>query len=196
MTANLCVYSALFMRFAWTVQPRNYLLLSCHAFNEVAQLNQLRRGYQYQVEREKTTGEPVELNPTLLCAGLASGLGLVAAGPYMQKAITSSKAVPETVKFIANHPAGPFTSQGLAPAWKWMLSVSNIMDINRPVEKVSTMQQTALCATGFIWSRYSLVITPKNYNLLAVNMVLALTGSYHLGRKIVSEFSTPVATHN
>lgn len=27
MTASLAVYSALFMRFAWMVQPRNYLLL-------------------------------------------------------------------------------------------------------------------------------------------------------------------------
>ena len=28
MTSSLCVYSALFMRFAWDVAPRNYLLLS------------------------------------------------------------------------------------------------------------------------------------------------------------------------
>lgn len=30
-------------RFAWMIQPRNYLLLACHASNEVVQLNQLRR---------------------------------------------------------------------------------------------------------------------------------------------------------
>ena len=41
---------------------------------------------------------------------------------------------------------------------------------------MSAMQQTALCATGFIWSRYSMVITPKNYNLLWVNLTLAATG--------------------
>ncbi|KAL6494940.1 hypothetical protein OROGR_030859 [Orobanche gracilis] len=28
MTAAMCVYSGLFMRFAWMVQPRNYLLLA------------------------------------------------------------------------------------------------------------------------------------------------------------------------
>ncbi len=39
----MCVYSALFMRFAWMIQPRNYILLACHASNEVVQLNQLRR---------------------------------------------------------------------------------------------------------------------------------------------------------
>ncbi|KAF8399908.1 hypothetical protein HHK36_015778 [Tetracentron sinense] len=43
MTAAMCVYSGLFMRFAWMVQPRNYLLLVCHASNETVQLYQLSR---------------------------------------------------------------------------------------------------------------------------------------------------------
>ena len=38
MTAALCIYSILFMRFAWVVQPRNYLLLACHATNEATQV--------------------------------------------------------------------------------------------------------------------------------------------------------------
>jgi hypothetical protein len=43
MTAVMCGYSALFMRFAWMVRPRNYLLLACHATNECAQLTQMGR---------------------------------------------------------------------------------------------------------------------------------------------------------
>ncbi|PON95308.1 Mitochondrial pyruvate carrier [Trema orientale] len=43
MTGVMCVYSALFMRFAWMVQPRNYQLLVCHAANETIQLYQLSR---------------------------------------------------------------------------------------------------------------------------------------------------------
>ncbi|XP_058091183.1 mitochondrial pyruvate carrier 1 isoform X2 [Magnolia sinica] len=43
MTAAMCVYSGLFMRFAWMVQPRNYLLLACHVSNETVQLYQLSR---------------------------------------------------------------------------------------------------------------------------------------------------------
>ena len=39
----LCVYSALFMRFAWMVQPRNHLLFACHFTNEACQLTQLGR---------------------------------------------------------------------------------------------------------------------------------------------------------
>ncbi|XP_021860731.1 mitochondrial pyruvate carrier 1-like [Spinacia oleracea] len=34
MSTAMCLFSALFMRFEWMVQPRNYLLLACHASNE------------------------------------------------------------------------------------------------------------------------------------------------------------------
>ncbi|KAJ3062110.1 pyruvate transporter mpc1 [Podochytrium sp. JEL0797] len=44
MTGVLCVYSALFMKFALDVQPRNYLLFACHFANEGAQLMQ---GYRF-----------------------------------------------------------------------------------------------------------------------------------------------------
>ena len=42
----------------------------------------------------------------------------------------------------------------------------------------------AITATGVIWSRYSTQISPVNYNLLAVNMFMAVTGSYQLIRRI------------
>lgn len=53
MTLALCVYSLLFMRFAIKVQPRNMLLFSCHATNEVAQLVQGYRFLMYQKEQEQ-----------------------------------------------------------------------------------------------------------------------------------------------
>ncbi|TNY18972.1 hypothetical protein DMC30DRAFT_401593 [Rhodotorula diobovata] len=37
MTLALMSYSLVFMRFAWRVQPRNYLLFACHATNATAQ---------------------------------------------------------------------------------------------------------------------------------------------------------------
>ncbi|NXF54655.1 MPC1 protein, partial [Oceanites oceanicus] len=37
MTFALCCYSLTFMRFAYKVQPRNWLLFACHLTNEVAQ---------------------------------------------------------------------------------------------------------------------------------------------------------------
>ncbi|ORZ11134.1 hypothetical protein BCR42DRAFT_421642 [Absidia repens] len=64
MTAALCVYSALFMRFALAVQPTNYLLFACHFVNEGAQLTQGYRYLQYnkfggkeKAEAQKTTEE-------------------------------------------------------------------------------------------------------------------------------------------
>jgi hypothetical protein len=41
---------------------------------------------------------------------------------------------------------------------------------------------TALAATGTIWSRYAMVITPKNYSLMFVNIFVAGTGFYQLSR--------------
>ena len=43
MTGALCVYSALFMRFALVVKPRNMLLFACHVSNEAVQLTQIGR---------------------------------------------------------------------------------------------------------------------------------------------------------
>ncbi|EQC37139.1 hypothetical protein SDRG_05366 [Saprolegnia diclina VS20] len=43
MTGAMAMYSLIFMRFAWMVQPRNYLLFVCHVSNETAQLYQLQR---------------------------------------------------------------------------------------------------------------------------------------------------------
>lgn len=112
-------------------------------------------------------------------------------GGHIQKSVLKlplgSLPFGSRIQAFLKHPAGPFTVHFWAPTWKWMLSVSNILDINRPVEKVSTVQQTALCATGFIWARYSFAIKPINYNLAAVNLVLAATGTYHLARKLKSD---------
>lgn len=47
MTGVMCVYSCLFMRFAWMVQPRNYLLFGVHASNEAVQLYQFQRWYRW-----------------------------------------------------------------------------------------------------------------------------------------------------
>ena len=52
MTAVLCGYSLLFMRFAWMVTPRNYLLLVTHVCNESVQSYQLARALSVQKPAE------------------------------------------------------------------------------------------------------------------------------------------------
>lgn len=50
--AVLALYSALFMRFAWMVKPRNYLLAACHVANESAQLTQLYRKLSWEMSQK------------------------------------------------------------------------------------------------------------------------------------------------
>ncbi|XP_030355063.1 mitochondrial pyruvate carrier 1 isoform X2 [Strigops habroptila] len=52
MTLALCFYSLAFMRFAYKVQPRNWLLFACHFTNEVAQLIQGGRLIKYRLEKK------------------------------------------------------------------------------------------------------------------------------------------------
>ncbi|RKO96409.1 hypothetical protein CXG81DRAFT_9340, partial [Caulochytrium protostelioides] len=47
MTGAMMIYSATFMRFAWVVNPRNYLLLACHSTNVLAQTGQMGRYLLY-----------------------------------------------------------------------------------------------------------------------------------------------------
>ena len=53
---------------------------------------------------------------------------------------------------------------------------------------MSFSNQLALTITGVIWTRYSFVITPVNYNLASVNAVLGVSSGYHLIRKIKADY--------
>ncbi|KAF8451504.1 hypothetical protein BGX38DRAFT_1182486 [Terfezia claveryi] len=59
MTGALVVYSAVFMRYALAVTPKNYLLFGCHFVNECAQLTQGYRyvNWWYYGSREKALAE-------------------------------------------------------------------------------------------------------------------------------------------
>jgi hypothetical protein len=107
------------------------------------------------------------------------GFGIV---PRIQAQVTSIPFIANnaSLKGLLEHPAGPFTIHFWAPTAKWLISAANIADVNRPVEKMSLPQQTAVSVTGIIWARYSLVVVPINYNLMAVNAVMACTGLFHL----------------
>lgn len=75
-----------------------------------------------------------------------------------------------------------------APTFKWGISIANIADFAKPPENLSYPQQIAVTATGVIWSRYSTVINPKNWNLFSVNVAMAGTGIYQLSRKIKHDY--------
>jgi transcription initiation factor IIE alpha subunit len=50
----------IFMRFAWRVQPRNYLLFACHLTNATAQLAQEARYINYWHMGGKERKHPVD----------------------------------------------------------------------------------------------------------------------------------------
>jgi len=54
MTFALCAYSAVFMRFAWMVKPRNMLLLYCHVVNECVQSYHMVRKIKYEFSKPST----------------------------------------------------------------------------------------------------------------------------------------------
>ncbi|GAB4846094.1 Mitochondrial pyruvate carrier 4 [Ancistrocladus abbreviatus] len=97
------------------------------------------------------------------------------------------------LKAIWNHPAGPKTIHFWAPTFKWAISIANVADFSKPPEKLSYPQQIAVTATGLIWSRYSLVIIPKNWNLFCVNIAMAGTGLYQLTRKLKHDYANTEA---
>lgn len=81
-----------------------------------------------------------------------------------------------------NHPSGLKTVHFWAPAMKWGLVLAGIGDLKRSSDKLSVSQNIALTLTGSIWTRWSMIIKPKNYLLATVNLFLAITGGIQLLR--------------
>merc|ERR1719465_221602 len=95
---------------------------------------------------------------------------------------------PGVLASIAAMPAGPFYVHFWAPNFTWMLSVNNLLDYNRPTEKISLSMTSALTLTGALFMRWSFVITPVNYSLFAVNAALASSSGYLLARKVKADY--------
>ncbi|CAG5128009.1 unnamed protein product [Candidula unifasciata] len=102
---------------------------------------------------------------------------------------TADSRVPPKLRPLWEHPAGPKTIFFWSPFAKWTLVIAGLGDMARPAEKLSLRQSVALAGTGFIWSRYSLIIIPKNYSLFAVNFTVGLTGTSQLARIAHHEYN-------
>ena len=161
MTGVLLVYSSLFARWAFVVKPQNLLLAGCHVTNVAAQMNQLRRAVEYK----KENGKDDEVDDIMKKAGAtaAAGAACVLGGPMVQSAIVNANL--GVVSSIAAAEAGPFTVHFWAPMSKWMISGASFLELDRPTEKISLAQYSALTLTGFFFSRYALLVSPINYTL-------------------------------
>ena len=90
-----------------------------------------------------------------------------------------------------DHPAGMKYIHFWAPLMKWSLVGAGFGDMLRPANKLSLNQSISLFATGTIWSRYAMVIIPKNYMLFAVNVFLAFVGAQQLARIAHYRYTNP-----
>ncbi|KAL5273232.1 MPC2 family protein [Megaselia abdita] len=106
----------------------------------------------------------------------------IASKVYQSLVGSVDKHVPSGLRPLWQHPAGPKTVFFWAPVFKWGLVAASLSDIARPADKLSIPQCASLACTGLIWSRYSLVIIPKNYGLFSVNLFVAIVNIGQLAR--------------
>ena len=183
MTFVMMGYSSLFARWAgWAISPRNYILAGSHMFNVAAQTNQLRRVLQHKLTTQPNAQQ--ELGELGTKAAVA---GVVVAG-----CVRSSAAMREAAKgvgpaYLASE-AGPFTIHPWPAVSKLFISGASLLEFDRPTDKISLPQYSALTLTGAIFSRYGLLVSPINYPISAVNVLLFLTSAWHLSRKVNADY--------
>jgi len=81
-----------------------------------------------------------------------------------------------------NSPVGPKTVHFWAPVMKWGLVIAGAADFARPASQLSLSQNAALMATGLIWTRWCLIIKPRNVLLASVNFLLFCVGGTQVTR--------------
>lgn len=97
---------------------------------------------------------------------------------------TGDRLVPQRYQAFWNHPTGPKYIHFWAPTVKWCLSLAGLGNTLLPEERLSVNQSLSLVVTGVIWARYSVVIIPVNYNLMTVNLFMAMINGINLFRAV------------
>jgi hypothetical protein len=116
-----------------------------------------------------------------------AGAGTVTMGPKIQSSLVNANLV--IISKVAGADVGPFTIQPLlAPMSKCLISDASLLDLEWPTDKISLAQYIAPTATGFFFTRYSLLVAPINYTLCSVNVTLFLSSGWHLGCKIRADY--------
>ncbi|CAF0730787.1 unnamed protein product [Didymodactylos carnosus] len=89
--------------------------------------------------------------------------------------------------------SGPKYVHFWSPVMKSSLVAAGIGDLLRPADKLSLNQSISLCATGLIWTRYCMVIIPKNYFLGGINFLMGMVGAQQLARIAHHRYTHPEA---
>ena len=189
MTCVMLAYSTLFAGWAgWAVSPRNYVLAGSHIFNVIAQCNQLRRCLLHKLEHG---GEKAKAEVSTMATKAAAG-GAVICAAVMSRNTIKAVVAPYGPAYLASA-GGPFTIHPWPPVTKLLISGTSMMELDRPTEKISFSQYAALTLTGAIFTKYGMAVTPINYPLSSVNVLLFLSSGWHLGY-VASAARPPPAT--
>ena len=73
----------------------------------------------------------------------------------------------------------------LTPGKQWAIVLAGVSDFFRPVEVLSLQQNLALMATGAIWTRWCMIIKPRNVFLATVNFFLFCVGATQVSRVLI-----------
>ena len=119
--------------------PRNYVLAGSHIFNVIMQCNQLRRVLQYKLEHG---GEAAKAEIVDLATKAAIG------GAVIATAVTFSAQLKAVVAPIGpaylSSAGGPFTIHPWPPMTKLMISGTSLLELDRPTDKISLSQYSAV----------------------------------------------------
>ncbi|KAH6697082.1 hypothetical protein F5X68DRAFT_226475 [Plectosphaerella plurivora] len=102
-------------------------------------------------------------------------------------------ANPGWFKRMWDSPIGFKTVHFWAPVMKWSIVLAGISDFFRPAENLSVTQNFALTCTGLIWTRWCLIIKPRNILLATVNFFMGCVGVIQLTRIAMLPKSTEAA---
>ncbi|KAF4628380.1 hypothetical protein G7Y89_g9776 [Cudoniella acicularis] len=92
-------------------------------------------------------------------------------------------------KRMWDSPIGLKTVHFWAPVMKWAIVLAGVADFARPAEKLSLTQNAALTATGMIWTRWCLIIKPRNVLLASVNFMLGIVGIIQVSRILIYNYT-------
>ena len=77
----------------------------------------------------------------------------------------------------------------ILPVTQWGLVLAGASNFARPADKLSLSQNSALMATGLIWTRWCFVIKPRNLFLASVNFLLFCVGAAQCARVLTYQAS-------
>ncbi|CZT12405.1 hypothetical protein WAI453_001773 [Rhynchosporium graminicola] len=110
-------------------------------------------------------------------------------GKRWQSTAAPEAAAQSWFRRMWDSPIGLKTVHFWAPVMKWSIVLAGISDMYKPVENLSLTQNAALTATGLIWTRWCLIIKPRNILLATVNFFLGMVGIIQVGRITMHNYS-------